>query len=88
MSPRSFKTKPAPLTLAELDHLPAALDAHDLAKVFGVGLATVYGYHYAGKLRRFQLAKPIGSRRWSGRLLREFLSGEGNALADLRRRTA
>jgi hypothetical protein len=88
MSKRNFKPKPAPLTLAELDALPAALNVADLARVFGVSLPTIYGYHHSGKLRRFQLAKPIGTRRWSGRLLKEFLNGEGNALETIRRRTA
>jgi predicted site-specific integrase-resolvase len=85
---RSQKLRPAPLTLAELDTLPVALNVADLARIFGVSLPTIYGYHHSGKLRRFQLAKPIGTRRWSGRLVKEFLNGEGNALEAIRRRTA
>lgn len=59
------------------DPLPVALDAHDLARVFGRSVKTVHGWHKAGKLRRFDLPKPIGSKRWSGRKLQEFLDGGG-----------
>jgi hypothetical protein len=85
---RRFAPKPAPMTLAELDALPAALDAKDLARIFGTSLDTIYDYHHGGKLRRFQLAKPIGSRRWSGRLVRDFLNGDGSPIAMLRTRSA
>jgi len=82
---RQFKPKPTPLTVGELDTLPSALTVKDLARIFQVAVPTIYGYHYDGKLRRFQLSKPIGARRWSGRLVRDFLAGGGNSLEAIRR---
>lgn len=67
------------------DELPKVLDAHDIGKVFGVGVKAVYNWAKAGKLRRFELAKPIGSKRWSGKKLQEYLDGEGGPWASLRR---
>jgi hypothetical protein len=75
VTPRAFKVG---------DPLPVALDAHDIAHVFGRSVKTVHGWHKAGKLRRFDLPKPIGSKRWSGRKLQEFLDG-GGALSVMRR---
>lgn len=74
---RAFKPLPAPLTVGEI--LPAACDAHDLVRVFGKSLNTIYDWHHAGKLRRLELPKPMGSKRWSGRLVQEFLDRGGNA---------
>lgn len=56
--------------------LPAACDAHDVARAFGRSLNTVYTWKKAGKLRRFELRKPMGSKQWSGRLLQEFVDGQ------------
>jgi hypothetical protein len=85
---RQFRPRASPLTVSELDLLPPALTAKDLARIFQVAVGTIYGYHYAGKLRRFQLAKPIGARRWSGRLVRDFLNGDGNPIEAVRRLSA
>ncbi len=85
---RQFRPKPVPLTVGELQALPAALSVRDLARIFQVGIGTIYGYHYSGRLRRFQLSKPIGARRWSGKLVRDFLDGEGSPLEAVRRRSA
>jgi hypothetical protein len=82
---RQFRPKPSPLTFAELEQLQPALCARDLARIFQVAVGTIYGYHHSGRLRRFQLAKPIGARRWSGRLVRDFLNGDGNPIEMLRR---
>ncbi len=79
---RVFHPKPAPLLVGE--PLPVALDAHDLARVFGTSLNTIYDWHKAGKVRRFELRKPMGSKRWSGRLVQDFLDGGGTRLAALR----
>jgi hypothetical protein len=78
---RVFKPKPPPVTVGEV--LPAALDAHDLARVFGKSLKTIYGWRAAGKLRKFELRQPMGSKRWSGRLLQSFL--EDSVFTSLRR---
>lgn len=55
--------------------LPAVLDAHQVARAFGKSVKTIHGWHKAGKLRRFELRKPMGTKRWSGRLLQEFIDG-------------
>jgi len=70
---RAFRPKPPPLAVGEI--LPAACDAHDLVRAFGKSLNTIYDWHHGGKLRRFELRKPMGSKRWSGRLVQEFLDG-------------
>jgi len=85
---RQFRPKPPAMTVEELARLPAALSVRDLARIFQVSPGAIYGYHYAGRLRRFQLAKPIGARRWSGTLVRDFLQGAGNPLEAIRRGAA
>lgn len=42
--------------------------------MFGVGLSTVYGWIKQGKLRRFEVRRPIGARQWSGRLLQDWVA--------------
>lgn len=79
---RAFKPKPAPLAVGEA--LPAACDAHDLARAFGKSLNTIYDWHKAGRIRRFELSKPMTSKRWSGRLVQDFLD-RGSASTALRR---
>lgn len=81
---RVFKPKPPPLTLAEIEMLPAALDAHDLARIFGKSFKTIHQWHKYGRLRRFELRKPMTSKRWSGRLVQDFLDGSGLAHTSLR----
>jgi hypothetical protein len=76
---RPLRPKPAPIAVG--DPLPAACDAHLVARVFGIALQTVYDWHKAGKLRKFELRQPMGAKRWSGRLLQEFLDGHGNRVA-------
>jgi hypothetical protein len=71
---RVVNPKPPPLLTGET--LPAACDAHDLARAFGKSLNTIYDWHKGGKLRRFEFGKPMGSKRWSGRKLQEFLDVE------------
>jgi hypothetical protein len=85
---RQLRPKPAPFTVDTVETLPAACDAHDVGRVFNVSVKTVYGWHQSGRLRRFELAKPMGSRRWSGRLLQAFVNGESNPLEVIRRRSA
>ncbi len=63
----------APLALQDLGQLPALCDAKDLARVFGVALNTVYDWRKQGKLRRFEVKRPIGPRRWSGARVREYV---------------
>lgn len=68
---RAFKPKRPPLMVGDV--LPAALDAKDLAHAFGKSLNTIYDWHRDGKLRRFELRKPMTSKRWSGKLVQLFL---------------
>jgi hypothetical protein len=87
VSRRTFRPKPEPLKLGEV--LPVACDAHIIQRVFHISLGSVYDWHRDGKLRRFELRKPMGSKRWSGRLLQAFLDGEGHlSSAQLPRRFA
>jgi hypothetical protein len=81
---RTFAPKPPPFTVGEV--LPAACDAHDLARVFGKSLNTIYDWHKDGRLRRFELRKPMTSKRWSGVLLQQFLDGGGAVLPAFRKR--
>jgi hypothetical protein len=74
---RTFKPRPPPLLVGEL--LPAACDAKDLARAFGKSLNTIYDWHAAGKLRRFELRKPMTSKRWSGKLVQTFLDEGGHS---------
>lgn len=70
---RAFKPRPAPLAVGDI--LPAACDAHDVARAFGISLNTVYDWKKNGTLRKFELPKPYGSKRWSGRLILLDLDG-------------
>ena len=80
---RVFKPKPPPLQVGET--LPAAVDAKDLARAFGMSLHAIYDWHKTGKLRRFELRKPMGATRWSGALVLDFLHGGGSAPTAIRR---
>jgi transposase len=68
---RRFRPKSPPLLVGEV--LPAALDAKEMARAFGKSLNTIYDWHRDGKLRRFELRKPMTSKRWSGKLVQVFL---------------
>ena len=70
------------------DPLPALCDAHDLARLFGVSIPTIYRWADEGKLRRFEVRRPLGSKKWSGALLDEFRRGRGNPIVDLKRGAA
>jgi hypothetical protein len=56
--------------------LPAACDAHDLARAFGVTVNCIYNWKKDGRLRKFDLRQPMGSRRWSGARVTAFLEAE------------
>lgn len=61
--------------------LDAALDAHQVARAFGKSVKTIHGWHKAGKLRKFELRQPMGTKRWSGRKLQDFLDAERTAMS-------
>lgn len=63
------------------ESIPALCDARDLAHIFGCAIATVYAWQHDGKLRRFELRRPIGTRRWSGKLLQRYVDSEFIAAA-------
>lgn len=75
MTRRAFRPKPEPFKVGDV--LPVACDAHVIQRVFNISRVTVHDWHHNGKLRRFELRKPMGAKRWSGRLLQAFLDGEG-----------
>jgi hypothetical protein len=62
------------------DPLPAAVDAHMLARIFGKSIPTIHRWAKNGKLRRFELRNPVDEHRWSGRLLQAYLDGGGASL--------
>jgi len=57
------------------DQLGALLDAHDLARIFDCSLQTIYTWSKQGALRRFELRRPIGAKRWSGKLVQDYAAG-------------
>jgi hypothetical protein len=63
------------------DELPAACDAHDLARAFGQSVSTIHRWAKGGKLRKFELRQPMGAKRWSGRKVQEFLDGGASPLS-------
>jgi hypothetical protein len=81
--PRIFRPKPAPFRVGE--PLPQACNAHDLTRVFGRSLGTIYDWERDGKLRRFELHRPLGTRKWSGKLLQKYVDGGAAALSLLRK---
>ena len=83
---RVFKPRPAPVTVADLERIPVALGVKDLARVFDTSIGTVYRWHHSGRLRQFELRRPMTAKRWSGALVAKFLSGDGNAIALLKAR--
>ena len=55
------------------DPLPAAMGVPELAQVFGICLQTCYNWIQDGKFKRFEFRRPIGSKKYSGRLVQAYL---------------
>ena len=56
-------------------HLPKALTVTDLCRAFGFSRQTFYRRAALGEFRPFELARPIGRRRYSGEKVQAFLNG-------------
>lgn len=57
------------------DPLPRAMSPGDLMRALNMSQTTFYKYQREGKLKRFQLARAIGEKRYSGRLVEAYLDG-------------
>jgi hypothetical protein len=58
------------------DALPKALNVAQMCTAFGVSYATFYRKEKLGEFRTFELARPIGDKRWSGDRVQRFLNGD------------
>lgn len=59
------------------DTLPKAMSPSDMMRAFGLSAATFYRRQAAGEFRPFELARPIGRKRYSGEKVQTFLNGRG-----------
>jgi hypothetical protein len=58
------------------DKIPNALGPRDLMRVLGYeAQSTFYQHQHQGKFKRFELPRPIGLKRYSGRLVEQYLKG-------------
>jgi len=58
------------------DKIPNVLAPKDLMRVLGYDVkSTFYAHAKQGKFKRFELARPIGLKRYSGRLVEQYLRG-------------
>jgi hypothetical protein len=56
------------------DKLPNAMSPGDLMRALNLGERTFYNLQAAGKFTRFELPRPIGRKRYSGRLVERYLA--------------
>ena len=66
--------RPAPWPIDK--PLPSVLTPGEFAAVLGMAIATFYRYQHAGLLRRFEVAMPIGTARYSGALVDRLRKGD------------
>ena len=57
-------------------NIPYACSAHDLARIFDVGVQQIDRRALTGEFDFFKLIPSIGPKRWSGLLLKRWLDGE------------
>lgn len=57
------------------DLLPKAMGIRDMCAAFGISRPTFRKLRTAGEFRPFELARPIGNKRWSGEKVQAFLNG-------------
>jgi hypothetical protein len=58
------------------DKIPNVLGPRDLMRVLGYDCqSTFYLHQRQGKFKRFELPRPIGVKRYSGRLVEQYLKG-------------
>lgn len=58
------------------DALPKALDAVELRRALNLSERTFFRYRKAGKFDRFLLPRAIGRKKYSGRLVQQYLEGK------------
>lgn len=68
------------MVLTVNESIPKLCDVHDLMRIFGVSRSTIYDWDRQGKLSRFEVRRPLGTRKWSGALLQEHANGQTTAL--------
>lgn len=55
------------------DPLPAAMGPAELMHALGMNSPGFYKWHRLGKLKRFEFKRPIGNKKYSGRLVQAYL---------------
>ena len=58
------------------DPIPNALGSGELMRVLNLTEPTFYAYQKAGKLKRFEFRRPVGTKRYSGALVKRYLDQE------------
>jgi len=71
---RALHASPSPLKVGEV--LPALCGIADLLRAFRISRSQFYVLARRGQFARFEVAHPIGSKRWSGALITAHLNGE------------
>lgn len=56
--------------------MPALLNGGELQAVLGVSARTFYRLKKQGRMKMFEVARPLGQRRYSSVLVRRYLNGE------------
>ena len=60
------------------DPIPNALGSGELMRVLNLTEPTFYIYQKAGKLKRFEFRRPVGSKKYSGALVKRYLDQAGD----------
>jgi hypothetical protein len=63
------------------DVLPARLTADDMQRIFQIRRARFYRLAQLGHFKRFELDPPIGRLAYSGKLVMDYLNGDGRGMA-------
>lgn len=61
------------------DPLPALLGVVDMCRAFGYSRSYFYKLEKRREFARFEIDRPIGSRKWSGLLVQRHLDGQKSA---------
>ncbi len=56
--------------------IPNALGSGELMRVLNLTEPTFYAYQKEGKLKRFEFRRPVGTKRYSGKLVKRYLDQE------------
>lgn len=60
------------------DPIPNALGSGELMRVLNLTEPTFYAYRKDGKLKRFEFRRPVGTKRYSGALVKRYLDQDGD----------